>query len=324
MNILLICNARLPVFAYGGTERVVWDLGAALAEMGHKIYLMAAAGSHCPFAHVIAIDRRRSLRQQVPDDVDIVHFHNRPEFDPDQAFLPYLYTQHGNETSNTDMPRNSVFVSANHAKRFGSEQFVHNGLNWAAYGNVDFKRPRQWLHFLGNAAWKVKNLRGAIEVAHQADEVLAVLGGYRLNLKRGFRLTLSPHVKFFGMVGGQKKHDLLNASKGLVFPVTWDEPFGLAITESLYFGCPVFGSLRGSLPEIVTAETGFLSNEIPQLAEAVRLRRFDPVACHTLAKDHFNSSRMAHTYVEKYKKVLNAGVLCTVRPSKSPSLLIID
>ncbi len=319
MNILLICNARLPVFAYGGTERVVWDLGLALAAMGHKIYLMAAEGSHCPFAQVIVIDPRQDLRQQIPDNVDIVHFHNRPAFDPDQAFLPYLYTQHGNETSASEMPMNSVFVSANHAKRFGSEEFVHNGLDWTAYGKVDFEQPRQWLHFLGNAAWKVKNLKGAIQVAQQAGEVLAVLGGHRLNIKRGFRLTLSPRVKFFGMVGGQKKLDLLNSSKGLIFPVIWDEPFGLAITESLYFGCPVFGSLHGSLPEIVTPETGFLSNEVPELAECIRSRKFDAVACHTLARDRFNAARMAIAYLEKYKQVLSTKALASVRPSKSPT-----
>lgn len=324
MNILLICDARLPVFAYGGTERVVWDLGLSLAAMGHKMYLMAAAGSHCPFARVIVIDKHRDLREQIPDDVDIVHFHNRPPFDPDHAFLPYLYTQHGNEPSVVDMPFNSVFVSANHARRFGSAQFVHNGLDWTAYGPVDFARPRLWLHFLGNAAWKVKNLTGAIEIARQSGEILAVLGGHRLNIKRGFRLTLSPRIRFFGMVGGQRKLDLLNASKGLIFPVIWDEPFGLAITESLYFGCPVFGSLRGSLPEIVTPETGFLSNDLAQVAQAVRERQFDPAACHAWARDRFNASCMAYAYLDKYEKVRATGRLAPARPSKAPLSLAVD
>jgi len=205
MNILLICEARLPVFAYGGTERVVWDLAQALAARGHRVRLLAGKGSQCPFADVLIRDPRRSLREQVPDDTDVVHFHARTGFDPDRDFLPYLYTQHGNETSTTAMPLNAVFVSANHARRFGSDQFVHNGLDWAAYGDVDFRRPRQWLHFLGNAAWRVKNLKGAIRVAREAGEILAVLGGHRLNIKRGFRLTLSPRVRFFGMVGGEQK-----------------------------------------------------------------------------------------------------------------------
>jgi hypothetical protein len=165
--------------------------------MGHRVHLLAAEGTTCSFAEVSFIDPRRSLKLQIPKNIDLVHFHNRPDFDPDVDFLPYLYTQHGNETAPRDMPINSVFVSENHAKRFGTDQFVHNGLDWSSYGPVELARPRKWLHFLGNAAWKVKNLRGAMEVARDADEILAVLGGYRLNFKRGFRLTLSPRVKFF-------------------------------------------------------------------------------------------------------------------------------
>jgi glycosyltransferase involved in cell wall biosynthesis len=216
------------------------------------------------------------------------------------------------------MPINSVFVSENHARRFGADQFVHNGLDWSLYGPVELARPRKWLHFLGNAAWKVKNLRGAMEVARDANEILAVLGGYRLNFKRGFRLTLSPRVKFFGMVGGQQKIDLLSVSRGLVFPVIWDEPFGLAVIESLYFGCPVFASSRGSLPELVTGETGFLSNDLAELASAVRERRFDAEACHEHAKSRFSAHRMATDYLAKYQQVMSGTSLTHNRPRKSP------
>ncbi len=320
MNILLVCNAKLPVFAYGGTERVVWDLAKSLSLLGHRVRFLAAEGSTCDFADIITIDKRRNIREQIPDDTDIVHFHNRPLFDPDRYSLPYIYTQHGNETADAEMPLNSVFVSANHAKRFGSQQFVHNGLDWSAYGEVDFQRPRKWLHFLGNAAWKVKNLKGAIKVAREADQVLAVMGGHRLNFKRGFRLTLSTKVKFFGMVGGDQKLVLLNSSRGLVFPVIWDEPFGLAIIESLYFGCPVFGSDRGSLPEIVRPDVGYLSNELHELASAIRSDRFDPIVCHDYAKQAFNAMRMTEAYLDKYRQVLSEKTLAKIRPLKSPSM----
>jgi glycosyltransferase involved in cell wall biosynthesis len=315
----LICDARLPVFAYGGTERVVWDLANALSAMGHHVRLLAAAGTVCPFAEVLSIDPRRPLKCQIPDDVDIVHFHNRPDFDPDIDFFPYVYTQHGNEVSSRPMPLNTVFVSENHAHRFGSDQYVHNGLDWAPYGAPDFARSRKWVHFLGNAAWKVKNLRGAMQVARDAGEILAVLGGYRLNFKRGFRFTISPSVRFFGMVGGQEKLDLLNSSRGLIFPVIWDEPFGLAVIESLYFGCPVFASRRGSLPELVTADTGSLSNDLAELAFALREQQFDALACHQHAVERFNANRMAESYIEKYKKVISGASLSPTRPQQSPS-----
>jgi len=297
---------------------VVWDLANALSEMGHRVHLLAAEGTTCSFAEVSFIDPRQSLKLQIPKNIDLVHFHNRPDFDPDVDFLPYLYTQHGNETAPRDMPINSVFVSENHARRFGADQFVHNGLDWSLYGPVELARPRKWLHFLGNAAWKVKNLRGAMEVARDANEILAVLGGYRLNFKRGFRLTLSTRVKFFGMVGGQQKIDLLSVSRGLVFPVIWDEPFGLAVIESLYFGCPVFASSRGSLPELVTGETGFLSNDLAELASAIRERRFDAAACHEHARSRFSAHRMATDYLAKYQQVMSGTSLTHNRPRKSP------
>ncbi|MBM3350068.1 MAG: glycosyltransferase family 4 protein, partial [Betaproteobacteria bacterium] len=73
MNIVLICNARLPVFAYGGTERVVWDLARALSEMGHRVHLLAAEGTTCAFAEVSFIDSRRSLKLQITENTYLVH-----------------------------------------------------------------------------------------------------------------------------------------------------------------------------------------------------------------------------------------------------------
>ncbi len=68
----------------------------------------------------------------------------------------------------------------------------------------------------------------------------------------------------------QSEFDLLNQSKGLIFPVLWHEPFGLAITESLFYGCPIFGTPYGALPEIVQSEYGFLSNDSKELINAIK------------------------------------------------------
>ena len=106
--------------------------------------------------------------------------------------------------------------------------------------------PRKHLHFLAKAAWRVKNVKGAIEISRRSHHKLIVMGGTRLNLKMGFRFTPDLHVKFYGMVGGEQKLSLLNQSKALLFPVLWHEPFGIAITESLYMGAAVFGTPYGS------------------------------------------------------------------------------
>ncbi|MBP7302971.1 MAG: glycosyltransferase [Brachymonas sp.] len=306
MHVLLINNSPIPVYGYGGTERVIWDLGKTLARLGHQVSYLVPAGSHCDFGRVLPIDTARPWAEQIPDDVDIAHFQFNPHVELDR---PYLVTEHGNARKPKPLPRNTVFLSRNHASRYGSAEYVYNGLDWEAYGPVDFERPRSRYHFLGKAAWSVKNVRGAIKVAKLAGVELDVLGGDRFQFKRGFRFTFSRQIHFHGMVGGEQKNSLLNGSRGLIFPVRWHEPFGLAIIESLYFGCPVFSTPYGSLPELVPETCGFLSASASEMAEAVRTNRFDPRACHAHVKQHFSVETMTRNYLTMYQRVLDGETL---------------
>ena len=316
MHIVLVNHAPIPVFAYGGTERVVWDLGRQLVQQGHRLTYLVPAGSHCDFAQVQVIDPALPWRAQIPAGADLVHF----QFDPglaagDGLDCPWLITEHGNAQVGVPLPRNTVFVSRNHAQRYGASAFVHNGLDWSAYGPVDWTAPRLHHHFLGKAAWRVKNVQGAIAVARRAAVQLAVLGGTRLNLRRGFRFTWSRRVRFYGMVGGAQKMQLLNASNGLIFPVRWHEPFGLAVIESLYFGCPVFSTPYGALPELVPEDCGMLSTQGALLAEAVRRQPFDRQACHQRALRLFSAQQMAAGYLHYYERVLAGESLHAQAPA---------
>ena len=320
MNIVLVSDTRIPVFAYGGTERVVWDLGYALTRLGHKVTFLVASGSKCDFADVIYLEKGIDIRKQIPTHTDIVHFQFLPNFDLDNDLsFPYLFTEHGNSAHGLKLPLNSVFISKNHAQRHQSDQYIYNELNWDSYSAVNFDQPRKHHHFLGKAAWRVKNVSGAIDVASAAKVKLAVLGGDRLNIKRGFRFTLSRNINFYGMVGGDKKNSLLNASNGLIFPIRWHEPFGLAIIESLYFGCPVFATPYGSLPEIVSPEYGYLSSSKMDLANAIRNLNFESRRCHLHALENFNSMKMANSYVAKYDEILDGESLNQATPQLTPS-----
>lgn len=307
MHVLIFINKVLPVTAYGGTERVAWYLAKELAQQGCEVTFLAAQGTTCPFANVIVFDPERDINEQIPASVDIVHL-NAPFATPIEK--PTLLTCHGNLTSLVQHP-NMVFVSKNHAARYGSQSFVYNGLDWDDYGAVNLSAPRSYFHFLGKAAWRVKNVVGAIAVVKALPaERLMVLGGHRCNLKMGFRLTLSPKISFKGMVGGQKKIQLLQGSKGLIFPVKWDEPFGLAITESLYMGAPVFGTPYGALAELVTPEVGFLTNKASEMVEHLKNDyAYSPRVCHEYARDCFNAKVMAVGYLKKYEQILNGEVL---------------
>lgn len=317
MNILIVHRAPIPVFAYGGTERVIWDLGRCLAGQGHRVRYLVPAGSHCDFAEVLALPDGGDWRARVPADTDVVHLQFQPEHGEDGGIdRPCLATEHGNPSQGAVLVRNTVFVSGDHAARHGALAFVHNGLDWSAYGPAELDGPRgAGFHFLGKAAWRVKNVQGAIDVTGDAGVRLDVLGGHRLNLKRGLRFTWSPRVRFHGMVGGAEKFRRLQASRGLVLPVLWHEPFGLAVIESLYFGCPVFATPYGALPELVPAEVGVLSDSRAALAAAVQgAARFDRRACHARAVAQFSAEAMTRGYLRMYERVCDGERLNAEAP----------
>jgi hypothetical protein len=307
LHILIIYSDKIPTPKYGGISRDVWYLGKELIRMGHRITFLVGAGSQCDFAKIIPLDPELSLASQIPEDVDLVHSHI-PIWEP--LPKPYMITVHGNSSDDREFDLNTCFVSRDHAKRFGSEVFVYNGLGLEEYGKPELDNPRNYLHFLGKAAWRVKNLKGCMNIARASGYPLRVLGGYRVNLKMGLRITLDPRIRFEGMVGGETKNRLINASKALLFPVRWNEPMGLAVVESLYFGCPVFGTPYGALPELVTSEFGFLSNKQSELVEALEhVEEYDRKKCHEYVCDNFASIHMAQNFLPLYEKVLNGKPL---------------
>ncbi len=310
MRILIINDTKIPVEGYGGTERVIWYLGEELSKMGHEVTFLVREGSTCPFAKVQFLQPNLSLAQQIRNDYDVVHA-NYQEKSISSLGIPYVFTFHGNRNNLEPLDIQTIFVSENHANRFGSHAFVHNGLNWDDYGKPNWNQKKAYFHFLGKAAWRVKNVQGAIDaVLKTPTEQLKVLGGVRFNFKMGLRFTFSPRIQFYESVGGEEKNQFLQGSKGLIFPVKWHEPFGLAITESLYFGCPVFGTPYGSLKELVTPEVGFLSNSTKEISNALlHANDFNAKFCHDYAVEQFNSKKMAVKYLSFYEKAINGEKL---------------
>jgi glycosyltransferase involved in cell wall biosynthesis len=312
VRICLVHCERVPPTAYGGTERIVHWLGTELARRGHEITLLAPEGSIAPFGTHYILRGNLPLTPQIPGDVDVVHFHFPTVGSIDQ---PYLVTNHGNLPAGLPVDRNTVFVSENHAQRHGASCFVRNGLDPDEYGPVNWSAPRSYVHFLGKAAWRRKNVKGAIDVARLAGLTLVVMGGTRLNFNMGFRFTLDPGVRFEGMIAGERKNQILNGSRGLIFPVRWHEPFGLAIIESLYFGCPVLGTPYGALPELVPPDVGFLSNSRRALVDAAKnLGAFSHKRCHEWVMDCFSVRVMTDNYLRLYARVISGEPLNELQP----------
>jgi glycosyltransferase involved in cell wall biosynthesis len=314
MHILIVNNTSIPVKQYGGTERVIWWLGKDLVKRGHQVSYLVGNGSHCDFAtSVYTLNHSIPFNQQIPTGVDLVHLNCKVNEQPN---IPYIFTLHGNTNDQNPLDLNTVFVSKNHASRYGSDSYVHNGIDPADYGDPGLDQKRNYFHFLGDGAWRVKNLRGAIKIAQQSKIKFRVIGGKRFNFNQGIRLTFDPRIKFEGLIGGVEKNNLLKGSKGLIFPVLWNEPFGLSIVESLYFGCPVFGTPYGSLTEIIQPNVGITSNSLSALVDAVQnANQFDPKICHEYVMENFTSTQMTNAYLSKYEMVMNGQQLNKIAPT---------
>lgn len=312
MHITLCHLGKKPVPPplYGGGQRVVYWLGKALIQLGHKVTLIAHRDSHIPGAelrpltHPTANDE--SWQELIPSDTDILHLRHPPRRQPSK---PFVLTIGGNGQPGEKFPSNTIFVSRNHASHHGSAHFVHNGIDPEDY---EFSPQREdYAVFLAKASWDVKNVRGAIKVCRRAGVELYVIGSrnWPWNLER--LLPAIRGVHYCGTLGQAEKVPLLKRARCLIFPVRWHEPFGNAVNEALVSGCYVAATPYGSLPEIVTPETGVLSQRADELAEALRNpQRFSPQACRDrILKGGFTHLDMARKYLRYYEKVLSSGRL---------------
>jgi glycosyltransferase involved in cell wall biosynthesis len=320
MKILHVMVSRLllPPKDYGGTERIVWSLLKAQQAAGHEVRLLWGNAPELP-KNATRFDATKAMREQIGSWPDIVHFHQPFDGELD---VPYLSTEHGNAEGPRTYGQNTVFLSACHAANHHADCFVYNGLDWSDYSQPNLGKAQNYFHFLGKAKWPIKNLAGAVAVAKKARAKLHVLGGSRFSLSsRGFYFHPDLHLRFYGMVGGERKNQLMRNSKGLIFPVRWHEPFGLNIIESLYLGTPVFATPYGAIPEIITrSDIGFLSTSYSQLADAVQnISNYDREACHHYVKNSFNHLTMAEAYQRCYNKVLAGEMLNTVAPYSDQS-----
>lgn len=312
MHVTLLYPGKIPVPPplYGGTERVIYWLGQALVQLGHQVTLIANERSHIPGVELRPLKSNltapEAWQQLVPAATDILHL-SGSAIPPRNT--PCVVTVHGNGRPGQAFHPNTIFVSRRHAWNHGSIHFVLNGINPAEYECQ--ARREDYAVFLAKARWDVKNLSGAVAVARRAGVELRVLGSrnWPFNLQR----ALPPWrgVRYLGMLGGAAKRELLARARCLIFPVRWEEPFGLALTESLASGAFVAGTPYGSLPEIVTSNVGVLSAHAGELIAAVTApARFNPETCrqHVL-QSGFTHLDMARKYVAYYEKVLATGRL---------------
>jgi glycosyltransferase involved in cell wall biosynthesis len=118
-------------------------------------------------------------------------------------------------------------------------------------------------------------------------------------------IQAGPRVEFLGEVGGREKDQLLREARALLFPIDWEEPFGLVMIEALACGTPVIGWNRGSVPEVIdNGISGFVVNSMQEALHAINcLDRISRSRCRQIFEERFLASRMARDYVEVYRSL---------------------
>jgi glycosyltransferase involved in cell wall biosynthesis len=113
-------------------------------------------------------------------------------------------------------------------------------------------------------------------------------------------------ITYAGNLSGARKMKFISHAKALLFPIEWEEPFGMAVIEALACGTPVVAMKRGSMPEIIQhGVNGFLAENEKEFAEyMLRVGEIDPKACRESVEQQFSAETMAQNYLARYEDVL--------------------
>ena len=187
---------------------------------------------------------------------------------------------------------------------------IHHGIDVSQF---PFSKPHgDYLLFFGRIHPE-KGVHEAIEVAQRAGVKLVIAG--IVQDQDYFDSRVKPHidndtVRYIGAVGAAQRPEVLGRALALLHLISFDEPFGLSLIESLACGTPVIAFGRGSIPEIIKhGETGYVVNDIELAVEAVAaVTSLERSTCRRDAEKRFSHTRMARDYVHVYEKILKLEV----------------
>ncbi len=117
----------------------------------------------------------------------------------------------------------------------------------------------------------------------------------------------NPRIRFIGNIAGTKKMKLISEARALLFPIQWEEPFGMVVIEALACGTPVVAMNRGAVSEIIEhGVNGFLADTEAEFGHYMqRVGEINPVACRQSVVDKFSIDGMAKAYIDRYEEAIS-------------------
>ena len=344
----------VPPHRYGGTERVVAALADGLVDRGHDVTLFAAGESvtRAQLHEVVPTPlRTRMSRQELLEvaphihlrmladlyrdgDFDVIHSHVDVWTLPFAATsaTPTVTTLHGR----LDLPMvHDVLAMYPHsptgvdqrpptnARRRPRPPLGGNRAAWIASRRL----PRSVAHamvehlaFIGRVCPE-KGLDTAIRVARRCGRQLHIAAKVDPMDVDYFEGTIEPMLDedtpFIGEIGEDRKPEFLASAAATLFPISWPEPFGLVMIESLAAGTPVIALRNGSVPEVLRdGVTGFICESEDDLVEAIgRLDEIDPDECRRHALE-FSAEAMCRRYEAIYEQLVEATLASDKRAGR--------
>jgi len=329
---------RVPPKTYGGTELVVSLLTEELVRQGHDVTLFASGDSLTtaqleavhhqalrldPQVKEAAIYEMLQLSQvyQRSQEFDIIHSHMGCSVLPYASLVkvPTVHTLHGIFTHDNEKlfihTRHQPFISISDSQReprlgLNYVATVYNGVDPDAYTFYPKPSDPPYLAFLGRFSPE-KGPHHAIAIAKRTNSVLKMAGKIDAIDVEYYESQIKPHIdgtqiQFLGEANHVQKNVLLGNAIATLFPITWREPFGLVMIESMAAGTPVIAMKLGSTREVIVHEkTGFLCQTVDECVEAVnRIPQIDRRACRQHVENRFSVKRMADGYEAVYQQIL--------------------
>jgi glycosyltransferase involved in cell wall biosynthesis len=335
--------ASVPPVDYGGTElRVSW-LTEELVERGHAVTLFASGDSKTwaqlqslyprnlmdAMQDGLALDyahyTNASLAEVIRDSssYDLIHCHSEVEHIPFGILsnVPFIYSLRTalsiDDIWLLERYPNIVFVAMSRAQitdvsdeRRRAIPVIYNGCRFEDY--LFSRTPGTYLAFLGRMG-RHKNPLGAIQTAQSVKMPIILAGKPQDRTEEAyFEREIRPlingtDVKYIGPVNQAQKRIFLRDAAALLFPIQWQEPFGIVMIEAMASGTPVIAYNHGSVAEIIEpGVTGFYADSVDELAALVPAAiELDRGLVHQHAKQRFSHMRMVDDYIHLYKALLN-------------------
>lgn len=338
---------EVPPRGYGGTEAVVAGLVDALVARGHEVTLVASGrqGSRAtrqvtvfeePPVELLGVSvmpevivAAEAIRAFEEHSVDLVHDHTLAGVLLGAGrSTPTLTTMHGPVTGeNLDyferLGTGVGIVAISDAQRTAAPHLnfvgtVYNGIDVPTYPFRDTKDD--FLLWMGRFS-PDKGAHFAIDAARQAGRPIILAG--KLNEtaeKQFFAAEVAPRLgrdaEYIGEADAVLKRELFSRAACLLFPITWDEPFGMVMVEAMACGTPVVATRRGSVPEVVDhGRTGIVVDDLDAIPRAIgEATELDPGACRSWVEQRFDLPVLARGYERIYLDVLEGGATMRAVP----------